>query len=226
MMFTIAKPLLRALFEATAVLRRIRGGIAGLLCVVALAGVCFAASPAEQFVNDNVQKGMSVLTNKSLSKDQRREQFKDQLMGLVDIRRIADYTLGQFRRGANPADIAAFEAAYKEYADAVYQTYFNRFSDQTLQVVGSTVLSGDETVVKTLLVDPTRKMLKKPMSVSFRISSVGGKFLITDISVEGVWLRQTQRDDFTGFLGQNGGDIKALVSVLKAKTRDELAHTK
>lgn len=200
--------------------------VAAFFALFLVTGGALAASQAEQFVNENVQKGMAVLMNKSLSKDQRRDQFKDQLMGLVDLRRIADYTLGQYRRGANQGELAAFEAAYKEYAEAVYQSYFDKFSGQTLQVTGSSALSGAEAIVKTIMVDPTKKSVKKPLSVSFRIAAMGGKFTITDISVEGVWLRQTQRDDFTSFLGQNGGDIKALIGVLKNKTRDELAHAR
>lgn len=215
-----------------AFMRSIRGGamrrliLAGLALLAAGAWAPAAASPAEQYVGDNVQKGMSILTNKALSRDQRRDQFQDFLMGLVDIRRIADYTLGQYRRGAAPADIAAFEAAYKEYALTVYQVYFNKFSDQTLRVTGSYPLAGNESVVKTEMVETGKKTQKKPLSVNFRISSIAGKFAVTDISVEGVWLRQTQRDDFTSFLGQNGGDIRALIGMLKNKTKETLAHAK
>jgi phospholipid transport system substrate-binding protein len=193
---------------------------------LAIAAAAAAAPPAEQYVNDNVQKAMTILGNKALTRDQRRDQFQDFLTGLFDLKRVADYTLGQYRRGAQPGDLAAFEAAYKEYALTVYQVNFNKFSGLVLQVTGSYTLSGDESVVKTTMADPDKKTLKKPMAVNFRVASQGGKFLVTDIAVEGVWLRQTQRDDFTAYLGQNGGNMQSLIGVLKTKTKDELAHSK
>lgn len=198
-------------------------GLMAMAATVTFASSAAAASSAEQFVNENVQKGMSILNNKALSKDQRRDQFQDFLLTLADLKGIADYTLGQYRRGAPAGDIAAYEAAYKEYALAVYRGYFDKFSGQTLQVTGSYPLSGGDVVVKSLMHDPSGKNAK-PMTVNFRVANAGGRFVATDISVEGVWLRQTQRDDFTGFLGQNGGDIKALIGVLKNKTKQELAH--
>lgn len=201
------------------------GGFLTAAVAAGFAPAAQAASPAEQYVNENVQKGMVILTNKSLSKDQRREQFQDFLLTLADLKGIADYTLGQYRRGAPAGDIAAYEAAYKEYALAVYRSYFDKFFGQTLQVTGSYPLSGGDSVVKTVMHDPSGK-IAKPLMVNFRVSNAGGHFVVTDISAEGVWLRQTQRDDFTSFLGQNGGDIKALIGVLKNKTKQEQAHAR
>lgn len=208
-------------FGFSALRRLVVIGLMALVMAVGIAAPAAAASPAEQFVNDNVQKGMNILTNKALSKDQRRDQFQDFLLSLADLKSIAEYTLGQYRRGATPADLAAYEAAYKDYALAVYRTYFDKFNGQTLKVISSYPLTGDESVVKTEMHDPSKAPVGKPPIVNFRLANQGGKFLATDISFEGVWLRQTQRDDFTSFLGQHGGDIKALISVLKTKTKQE-----
>jgi phospholipid transport system substrate-binding protein len=194
---------------------------AGLIAIPAAQ----AATPAEQFVGDTVQKGTAILTEKSLTKEQRRAKCQDFLLGLIDLKSVSEYTLGQYRRSASPADIAAYNAAYKDYALAVYQGYFDKFTDQTLKVTGSYSPTPGDTVVKTTLVDPS-KPGEKPLSVLFRLENAGGKFTVVDMSAEGVWLRQTQRDDFTGFLGQHGGDIKALIGVLKTKTEQVKAEKK
>lgn len=176
-----------------------------------------AASPAEQFISDNVQKGLAILNNTQLSKDQRKAQFRDFLLGITDIKKIADYTLGQFRRTASPDDLVAFEATFKEYAMAVYQSYFSKYTGQTLKVTGSYPLGGDETVVKTVMVDPN-KAGAKPLQVDFRVLSDGGHLVVVDFSVEGVWIRELERNDFTSYLGQHSGDVKALTALLKQKT--------
>jgi phospholipid transport system substrate-binding protein len=177
-----------------------------------------AATPAEQYITNNVQKGLTILNNKALSKDQRKAQFQDFLTGLTDIKTIAEYTLGQYRRSASPADLGAFDAAFKEYALAVYQTYFNKFSGQMLQVTGSYAQEAGESVVKTVVIDAKKPNNPKPLQVDFRVASGNGRLVVVDFSVEGVWLREMERSEFTSVLGQNGGSIPALVASLKKKT--------
>src|ERR1700743_1204375 len=77
---------------------------------LAVTSPALAANPAEDFVQDNIHKGLDILNNKGLSTDQRRTQFENFLLGLTDMKRIADFTLGQYRRSASPADVTAFEA--------------------------------------------------------------------------------------------------------------------
>jgi phospholipid transport system substrate-binding protein len=178
-----------------------------------------AANAAEQFVTDNVQKGLTLLNDKQMSKDQRRTQFRDFLLGLTDIKAIADYTLGQYRRGASPAVLGAYEDSFKEYALAVYQSYFAKYSGQTLKVMGSYPLGGGETIVKTVMLDPDGKTDGKPLEVNFRVASENGHLVVVDFSVEGVWVRELERNDFTSYLGQNNGDVAMLTAMLKKKTQ-------
>jgi phospholipid transport system substrate-binding protein len=178
-----------------------------------------AATPAEQFVSDKVQKGLTILGNKALTKDQRRAQFQDFLVGLTDIKAIAEYTLGQYRRAASPGDLAAFDDAFKNYALAVYQTYFNKFSGQTLQLTGSYAQEAGESVVKTTMIDPKKPNDPKPLQVDFRVASSKGRLAVVDFSVEGVWLREMMRSEFTSFLGQHDGNIATLNASLIKKTK-------
>jgi phospholipid transport system substrate-binding protein len=178
-----------------------------------------AATPAEQYITDNVQKGLTILSDKALTKDQRRAQFQDFLIGLTDIKAIAEYTLGQYRRTVSPGDQAAFDNAFKDYALAVYQTYFNKFSGQTLQVTGSYVLAPDESVVKTIMIDPKKTNDAKPLEVDFRVGNRNGRLAVVDFSVEGVWLREMERSEFTSFLGQHDGAVAMLTASLIKKTQ-------
>ena len=173
-----------------------------------------AANPAEGFVQDNIHKGLEILNNKSLSTDQRRVQFSEFLLGLTDMKRIADFTLGQYRRGASPAELTAFDAAFQNYATAVYQSYFSKYAGQTLKVTGSQARSADDFIVSTQLIDPGDRSGQAPLDVDFRVRTDGGKPVVTDFSVAGIWLALEERDQFTSFLGQNGGNINSLISHL------------
>jgi phospholipid transport system substrate-binding protein len=173
-----------------------------------------AANAAEAFVDDNIHKGLDILNNKSLSTEQRRSQFEGFLLSLTDMKRIADFTLGQYRRGLSPADLAAFDAAFQNYATAVYQSYFAKYAGQTLKVTGSQARAADDFIVSTALIDPSDHSGQAPLEVDFRVRTDTGKPIVTDFSVEGIWLALEERDQFTSFLGQNGGNIASLNSHL------------
>ena len=173
-----------------------------------------AANPAEDFVQDNIHKGLELLNNKQLAADQRRAQFETFLLGLTDMKRIADFTLGQYRRSASPADLAAFEGAFQNYAVAVYQSYFAKYAGQTLKVTGSQTRAPDDFIVATQLIDPNDKSDQQPLEVDFRVRTDSGKPVVVDFSVAGIWLALEERDQFTSFLGQNNGNIHTLISHL------------
>jgi phospholipid transport system substrate-binding protein len=127
---------------------------ATLAAGLAVTSPALAANPAEDFVQDNIHKGLEILNNKTLSTDQRRTQFEGFLLSLTDMKRIADFTLGQYRRSASPADVAAFEVAFQNYAVAVYQSYFAKYAGQSLKVTGSQARTPDDFIVATQLIDP------------------------------------------------------------------------
>ena len=173
-----------------------------------------AANPAEEYVQDNIHKGLEILNNKGLAADQRRAQFEGFLLSLTDMKRIADFTLGQYRRSASPADIAAFESAFQNYAVAVYQSYFAKYAGQTLKVTGSQARTPDDFIVATQLIDPNDNSGQQPLEVDFRVRTDTGKPVVVDFSVAGIWLALEERDQFTAFLGQNNGNIHTLIAHL------------
>jgi phospholipid transport system substrate-binding protein len=171
-----------------------------------------AGNVAESYVGDNIHKGLEILNNKGLPKTQREQQFEVFLLNLTDMKRIAMFTLGQYRRGASQADQDAFAAAFQNYATAVYQSYFSKYSGQTLKVTGSTTRSPTDFVVATELADPGSS--QPPLEVDFRVRTDAGRPVVVDFSVSGIWLSLEERDQFVAFLGQNGGNIHTLITHL------------
>jgi phospholipid transport system substrate-binding protein len=191
-----------------------RSVLAAAIALPFLAAPAFAADPAETFVSQNIQKGLVLLNNKSLTKEQKRDQFEQFLLGLTDLKRIADFTLGQYRRTAPPADVAAFEAAFQNYAVAVYQSYFSKYAGQTLKVMNSTQRAATDYIVTTQMIDPAAKSGQAPLEVDFRVRTDGPRPVVVDVSVAGVWISIEERDQFVGFLGQNNGNVKLLIAHL------------
>jgi len=163
-------------------------------------------------VDENIHKGLDILRDRKLNTVQRRDQFETLLLGLVDVRRIGLFTLGQYRRTAPPEDIDAFVNAFKNYAAAAYQSYFAKYTDQTLKVIGSTERSPTDFIVQTQLIDPSSS--QQPAEVDFRVRTDTGKPVLVDVAYQGIWLSLEERDQFVAFLGQNNGNIRSLIAHL------------
>ena len=186
--------------------------LAALLSPVLTAGPAAAANVAESFVDENIHKGLDILRDKKLTTTQRRDQFETLLLGLVDVRRIAVFTLGQYRRTAPPEDVDAFVSAFRNYAAAAYQSYFSRYTNQTPKVTGSTQRTPTDFIVQTQLIDPNSN--QQPSEVDFRVRTDTGKPVLVDVAYQGIWLSLEQRDQFVAFLGQNNGNVRTLIAHL------------
>jgi phospholipid transport system substrate-binding protein len=182
-----------------------------------------AATPAEAFVSENIQRGFQILNNRQLTPDQRTTQFNGFLEHLTDIDRVARFTLGAARRGASPEDISAFNAAFKDYAEAIYQSRLSQYSGQTLRVTGSNEHAPGDFIVSTTMVDPNAKSNQQPLQIDFRVLNDNGHMVVIDVAIAGVWLAIEERDQFSAFLSQHGASIPALVAHLKQLTQ-QLKH--
>ena len=178
-----------------------------------------AANPAEAFVQENIEKGYTILNSTTLSDEQRRAQFRDFILSLTDSRRIGMFTLGQYANSASKDDIEAFINAFSDYAVAVYESRLSKYKGQTLNVTGSVQRAADDVVVNTDVVNPGTPNAQ-PLKAAFRVRKTSdGRPIVTDIQVEGVWLALSQRSDFTGFLQQHGGRLPDLTTDLRRQAQ-------
>jgi phospholipid transport system substrate-binding protein len=172
-----------------------------------------AATPVEVFVSDSIEKAFGILNDTQLTKVQRREQFESFLPGVIDIRRVALFTLGRHAQTSSPAEQDAFAASFQRYAASVYQSHLAKFAGQIPRVIRSAERAPGDFVVVASLADSSPGA-EKPMEISFRVSTTSGKPTLIDLGVAGVWLALEERDQFAAVLSRNNGSIPLLVSHL------------
>jgi phospholipid transport system substrate-binding protein len=198
-------------------------GAIAAVCLVSFAAPVSAAAPADplqSFVQMNIDKVYVLLNNDALTQAERNNQFRTFMLSLMDSHRIGRFTLGPYANGASPADLAAFEKAFADYAVAVYQSRLGQFKGVKIRVTGSTQLAADDVVVSAELSGPNLPNPADPIRVGFRIRKADdGHPVITDMGVEGVWLALWERADFTGFLQQHGGSVAALTEHLQSEAQ-------
>lgn len=173
-----------------------------------------AAPAAESFVSDNIKAALAILDDRQLAAPQRKAHFQSFLLGITDIKRVARFTLGKYAASASPAQQDAFAAAFQNYIVAVYQSYFMRYSGQTLAILRTTQHAPGDFVVATTMTSPEDRSVQHPLEVDFRVRTDGATPVIVDIGVAGVWLALAEQADFVAVLNSNGGDIPALIGHL------------
>lgn len=174
-----------------------------------------AANPdAEKFTQGLIDRGFALLRDQSGGDAARKARFHDFVLQNVDAEKTALFTLGQYRRGAAEADLAAFVSAFRDYATAVYEARLEERKAVQLKVVGSTENKpGDVTV--TSQADTNSG---EPVKIGFRLLGSGSAYKVVDVQAAGIWLSIEQRDQFSTFLSKNNGDIKALTANLIQQT--------
>ena len=196
----------------------------GLLALLAVASGTPAladtdtTAPVKAYAQQAMDKGVQILTDKSLSPPARQAAIGDYLLSLMDLKRIALWALGPAAKTASPEDVDAFVDAFQKFTLANYESQLGAYSGQKITIADAVQHGPDDYVVTADVSDPQDPPGTTPLGVRFRVVDEGGKYAILDASVEGVWFEIAQRDDIQGFLAQNSGDVKKLVEHLNAMT--------
>lgn len=175
---------------------------------------------AEQFVQAQGQRLVSILADKSRSTADRMLAFRGAVDEVADVPHITKFVLGKYARTITPAQMQRFAAAFEDYTQNVYQQRLADFHADTLTVTGSLARKPGDVVVKTTV---TGGDAKQPTQLLWRVLGSGSNWKVVDVAVSGVWLAFTQKDDFVSTIDDHDGDIDALIARLEQLTRRRAA---
>jgi phospholipid transport system substrate-binding protein len=195
------------------------------MALSAILGVAALASPmaalaqggardtgAEAFVQARAQKIIGVLANKSMTAAQKNASFHTAIDELADVPRVTNFVLGKYARTITPDQKARFSAAFRTYAEGVYQNRLGDYHGENLKVTGSVVRKPGDVIVNTQI---SGGQLSQPVSVSWRVLGAGGAWKVVDVQFKGIWLAITQQQDFVSTIDNAHGDIDVLIAQLR-----------
>jgi phospholipid transport system substrate-binding protein len=171
------------------------------------------AKTSEVFIKNLSDKAFAVLRDKTLKPADRDLKFRTLLREGFALDVIGNAVLGRHRQTATPAQMQAFHSAFPDYVIRIYASRLTDYSDTTVKVVGSAPAGtrGDLAVKTTV----SGKSVSQPVKADWRVREVAGQGpKIIDLSLEGVSMVATQRDEFDARIQAKGFD--ALVSDIKA----------
>ena len=167
---------------------------------------------AEQFVQTKAQRVIAVLADNKQSVAQKKTTFHQAIDELADVPKITNFVLGKYARTITPDQRQRFAAAFRVYAENVYQNRIDDYHGETLKVTGSTVRKPGDVIVNTVI---SGGQVGQPVSVSWRVLGGGTSWKVVDVQFKGVWLAITQQQDFVSTIDNAGGNVNVLISQLQ-----------
>lgn len=186
--------------------------IFGLLVCVSLATFPALADSkgknAEEFVAKLGETALTMVTDKALVGEARREEFRKLLQANFDMAWIGQFVLGKHWRRASPDQREAYLKLFEESIVFTYTNQFDEYSGQTFEVTGNT--EADRfTMVKSKIVNPANP--EASVLVDWRLIEDNGNFKIVDVVIEGISMGITQRNEYSAVIDSNGGKIDSLL---------------
>ena len=161
----------------------------------AQAGGAFVASLAD--------RAFAVLRDRSIGRDAAKARFRALLRDNFALDDIGNRLIRRARVNATPAQLQAYQAAFPNFVVNAYTDRLYDFTDAQVRVIRSVPRGSTGGVdVFTKIAQPKGN----PFDAIWAVKKVNGRYLITNLTVNGVNLAVTQEADFTAYAQKNGFD--------------------
>ncbi len=195
----LATPLTRRLFMTVSAI-----GLLGAAGAPAL-----ARTTPEDYA---VELGRKVITlaRSNASDRQLKRKFLDLLTRNANIRAVARFALGKYRRRIPKSLMPEYYRLVLDYIAGMFVYYRRDLAAEDIRALKSRK-RGSWTTVETVLVFPGGKESK----ALWRIYTGGGPLRVGDLNIKGIWLSLRMRDKFVSILNKSKGDFSALMQYLR-----------
>lgn len=174
------------------------------------------ASEAEKFVKKMTDEGIEQIINANVSKEEKQQRFKKLFNDALDLDFIGKYVLGRYWRTASADQKKNFIDTYRELNTKVWSERFDEFKGRNFEFKGTTPSNSEGQIFVNTIVPMEQG---EPATVVWRVKQDGGKQKIIDIIIEKVSLTMANRNEYTTFIKNNGGNIDALITNLQTKLK-------
>ena len=170
------------------------------------------SSDPKQFIQEVVDEVKKVLAGTN-SKEFKTKKLSEMALKTVDIKGVAYYSLGNYRKELNDEQMKEYLSLFEKYFLKSFTSRLTDYSDPKIEVLSTDVLNAKYTIVKSLLLATDKK---PAVNIEWRVYTKNpDKPLIRDLIIEGLSLARTQKEEFASIIETNNGDITKLFITLK-----------
>ena len=183
-----------------------------ILVMLFWCNVGFAAVEPIKFIKGFNNRAL-IISNKNLDETQKTKQLEDLIENNFDIKAMGYYALGNYRKQLTDERMEEYSVLFKEYfiksfLDQLYIIFYHQIDVQSQEI-----LNKKYTIVKSILLATDKK---PEVKIEWRVYTKNpDKPLIRDLTIEGLSLARTQKEEFASVIKANNGDITKLFVALK-----------
>ncbi len=185
-----------------------------VLLLAASFGRAEAGDRPESFVRSFADEGLAVLADREMSGDDRRAAFRRLLNQNFDVALVGRFALGKHWRRATASERQEYMGLFEDFVVASTTRRLSNYVNETIEIGRSRPKGERGAVVASRIVRPHAESIR----VDWRLHRREGAWRIVDVSVEGVSLVLTQRNEFDAVIRSGGGRIDALLKRLREQT--------
>jgi phospholipid transport system substrate-binding protein len=168
--------------------------------------------PAAQRIEDLSREVISILSDSSGSKKQREAHFGQLLARDLDIPLIARFVIGKHWRRVTIEQKRNYISAFKNYVIQTYSARLGGAEVDSFKIINTKVIGKKD----ILVVSNVAKAGAKPIRADWRLRQRNGTYRILDLSVEGISMALTLRQEFSSILKNENG-VSTLISILQKR---------
>jgi len=180
------------------------------------------AQSAEAFITTLANDALKTLSEK-LPEAEIEKRFRVLLEKNFDLPRIGRFVLGRYWNGASDGEKRDFQKLFEDYVVRSYSLRFSEYSGETVKVTGSRPQSQENSIVASQIL-PTDG--SPPVKLDWIVAKTGDDYRIIDVSVSGVSMSVTHRQEFAAVIEKTGGGVTALNKALQDKLNGATAALK
>jgi len=161
----------------------------------------------KQFITEIVAEAKEIL-NSNLDKNSKSKKLGEIALETVDIRGIAFYTLGNYRKNLEGEIKQKYLDLFEKYFLKSFTSRLTDHSNPKIDVLEAEVINSKYTIIKSVLLATSER---PEIKIDWRVYTKDpNKLLIRDLSIEGLSLARTQKEEFAAILESNNGEISEL----------------
>ena len=174
--------------------------------------LALAASSPRDVVRQMSDAVITVLQDKSLSADAKREKIRGIVQGYVDFPTMARLVLARNWASLTDAQKSEFIEEFKQHLSVTYGKNVESYNNEKVQITGDRDEGRGDWTVQTKILRPQGG---GDIFVDYRLRDLNGEWKVIDLIIERVSLVSNFRSQFQDVMA-NGG-IERLLQLLREK---------
>jgi len=172
-----------------------------------------SAKEVVQKAIDEAEVFFKTHTPQETSEKEIRLKLKDMLMEYFEMDYIAKASLGKYWRKTTEKQKQEYIPAFIDSIVKTYSVQYDEYADGHTEIKKISKRSDRDYIVFAIY---HSKENAPPLDINWMVRNFGGeRYKIIDITVGGISLLITKRNEFEDIIEQNKGDIDILISKLK-----------